>query len=69
MTRLDSDVMRLRAQMEKGEAVRQNLEFEVVKLRRDLEQERVTSTERETLLSDVNDSLKGIAQCRGILYF
>ncbi len=50
--------MRLRAQLEQGEAVRQNLEFELVRARKETGLEKWNATEREGLMSEVNDSMK-----------
>ena len=58
VARTDSELTRMRAAMEKGEAVRQNLEYELAKLRREVGQEKRSAGERETLLADVNDSMK-----------
>ena len=58
MSRLDSTVARLRAQLERGEAVRQNHEFEMAKLNRQLAQERRRAAEREAATADANDMLR-----------
>ena len=58
MSRLDSTVARLRAQLERGEAVRQNHEFEMAKLNRQLAQERRRAAEREAAMADANDMLR-----------
>ena len=50
---------RLRAQLEKGEALRQNLEYELSKLKREMNQDQHQAIQREQLLSQVNESLKG----------
>ena len=59
VTRLDTELAKTRAQLEKGEAVRQNLEFELAKWRKTLGQEKRSFSEREHLLTEVNDSMKG----------
>ena len=59
MSRLDAELTKTRAQLEKGEAVRQNLEFELAKWRKDLGQEKRSFSEREHLLTEVNDKMKG----------
>ena len=58
VSRLDSEVTKLRAQLEKGEAVRQNLEYELSKARRDINKEKRNVSERDTLLTEVNDTMK-----------
>ena len=58
MSRLDSTVARLRAQLERGEAVRQNHEFEMAKLNRQIAQERRHAAEREAAMADANDMLR-----------
>ena len=44
--------------MEKGEAVRQNLEFELTKSERDLSQCKQVAKEKESILMDGTDDLK-----------
>ena len=60
VSRLDNESMHIRAQLEKSEAIRQTLEFEVIKLQRNCERDQRSSTERETLLHDNNVKLKGM---------
>ena len=57
-SRLDSEVTRLRAQLEKGEAVRQNLEYELSKAKRDINKEKRNVSERDSLITEVNDTMK-----------
>ena len=56
---MESDVARMRAVVEKGEAVRQNLEYEMAKMRRDINQEKRNANERENILADANETMKG----------
>ena len=58
VNRLDGEVARLRSQLEKGEAVRQNLEFELTKAKRDISHEKRSVSERDALISEVNDTMK-----------
>ena len=58
VNRLDGEVAKLRSQLEKGEAVRQNLEFELTKARRDISHEKRSVCERDALISEVNDTMK-----------
>ncbi|KAI0214151.1 hypothetical protein LSAT2_000763 [Lamellibrachia satsuma] len=58
VSHLDSTVMRLRAQLERGEAVRQSHEFEMAKLNRQMAQERRQAAEREAVMADANDILR-----------
>ena len=59
ISRLDAELTKTRAQLEKGEAVRQNLEFELVKYRKDLGHEKRSFNDRENLLNEVNNKMKG----------
>ena len=58
MSHLDSTVTRLRAQLERGEAIRQNHEFEMAKLNRQMAQERRRAAEREAVMANANDALR-----------
>ncbi|KAK2146872.1 hypothetical protein LSH36_581g03034 [Paralvinella palmiformis] len=58
VNRLDCEVTKLRAQLERGEALRQNLEFELAKARREINIEKKSSTERENLITEVNEEMK-----------
>ena len=49
---------RLRAQLERGEAIRQNLEYELAKIRKEVAEGRRGATERESLMQGVNDGMK-----------
>ena len=57
--KLDADMARLRAQVEKGEAVRQNLEFELAKSLKEVAQERRAADNRDSMLNGLVDSMKG----------
>ena len=50
---------KLRSKLEKGEAVRQSIEFEMAKLRKEIVYQKRIGEEKETLLSDMNEGLKG----------
>lgn len=55
---LETSVAKLRSQLEKGEAVRHNLEFELTKSQREVAQVKQTAKEKENLLMDGTDDLK-----------
>ncbi|XP_013378672.1 coiled-coil domain-containing protein 171-like [Lingula anatina] len=55
---LESQVAKFRAQLEKGEATRQSLEFELAKARREAAQERRSAEDREAMMSSINDNMK-----------
>ena len=55
--------MRLRSDLEKAEAIRQALEFDVIKLQRKLEQEQRLGNDREALLSGSNLKFKSKNEC------
>ena len=57
---LDGELTKLRAQLERGEAVRQNLEYELAKSRKECELEKTTAASRESLITDVNDTMKSM---------
>ena len=57
-SRLDSEVTKLRAQLERGEAVRQNLEFELAKSRKGNSFEKKSMADRENLITEVNENMK-----------
>lgn len=58
MNRLDGEVTKLRSQLEKGEAVRQGLEFELTKARRDISHEKRSVADRDALIGEVNETMK-----------
>ena len=58
VNRLDCEVTRLRAQLERGEAQRQNLEFELAKARREINTEKKSAGERENLVTEINEEMK-----------
>ena len=58
VSRLDSEATKLRSQLERGEALRQNLEYELARARRDVTHEKRSVYERDALLSEVNDTMK-----------
>lgn len=60
VSRLDSEATKLRSQLERGEALRQNLECELARARRDVTHEKRSVYERDALLSEVNDTMKRI---------
>ena len=45
-------------EVEKGEAVRQNLEYELAKAKRDISHEKRNLTEREAMMAEFNDNMK-----------
>ena len=49
---------KLRSAVEKGEAVRQGLEFDLTKSQREVAQAKHTAREKESLLLDGTDDLK-----------
>ncbi|XP_062577737.1 coiled-coil domain-containing protein 171-like isoform X2 [Saccostrea cucullata] len=58
ISELESQVAKLRSQLEKGEATRQNLEFELTKCQREINHQRSSSYEKETKLTDFKDQLQ-----------
>ena len=56
---LESQLARLRSQIEKGEALRHSLEFELTKAKRDIHQQKQHARERESLQLETKDELKG----------
>ncbi|MGH0155284.1 UNVERIFIED_CONTAM: hypothetical protein FKN15_029138 [Acipenser sinensis] len=59
ISRYESQVAKLRAQLEKGEAIRQNVEYEIALVRKDAGLEKCTSEERMANLYQVKEQLKG----------
>ncbi|XP_005092062.1 coiled-coil domain-containing protein 171 isoform X2 [Aplysia californica] len=55
---LETQVAKYRSQLEKGEAVRHNLEFELTKSQREVNQIKQTAREKESFLKDGTDDLK-----------
>ncbi|XP_067665057.1 coiled-coil domain-containing protein 171-like [Haliotis asinina] len=58
VTTLEGHLARMGSQIEKGEATRHSLEFELTKARRELSQQKQASMEREAVLMETNDDLK-----------
>ena len=58
MSYLETQVAKLRSQLEKGEAVRHNLDFELTKSQREISQVKHAAKEKESLLMDGTDDLK-----------
>ncbi|EDV26104.1 uncharacterized protein TRIADDRAFT_55866 [Trichoplax adhaerens] len=57
VSRLQNQVIKLRATVERGEAVKQQLDYELLKVNKDLNHERRQALERESSLSEINKSL------------
>lgn len=60
VTRLETEIAKLRSQVEKGEAVRQQLEFELAKARKETVQEKHAANDREIILNELNDTMKRV---------
>lgn len=58
VSRLDSEVTRLQAQLERGEANRQSLEYDLAKARKEIVDSRRAASEREHLMQGLNDGTK-----------
>ena len=58
MSRLDSEVTRLQAQLERGEANRQSLEYELARARKEVAEGRRSASDRETLMQGMHESTK-----------
>lgn len=58
MCQLTADVARLTAQLEKGEAARLNLEYELAKVNRDLAAGRRSAAEREANVAETVTDLQ-----------
>ncbi|RXN00717.1 Coiled-coil domain-containing protein 171 [Acipenser ruthenus] len=58
ISRYESQVAKLRAQLEKGEAIRQNVEYEIALVRKDAGLEKCTAEERMANLYQVKEQLK-----------
>ena len=54
----DGQIARLRAQLEKGEAVRHNLEFELTKAQTEASHKQRSAGDREGMMAEINESLK-----------
>lgn len=61
ISELESQVAKLRSQLEKGEATRQNLEFELTKCQREINHQRSLAYDKESELSEVKDHLQGLS--------
>ena len=68
ISQLDSEVTKLRAQQEKGEAVRQDLELQLTKSKRDVSNEKRNVSEREALINEINESMKRKLKNAVIMY-
>uniref|UniRef100_K1QJZ5 Uncharacterized protein C9orf93 n=1 Tax=Magallana gigas TaxID=29159 RepID=K1QJZ5_MAGGI len=58
ISELESQLAKLRSQLEKGEATRQNLEFELTKCQREINHQRSAVYDKESELSEVKDHLQ-----------
>ncbi|XP_052797056.1 coiled-coil domain-containing protein 171-like isoform X2 [Mya arenaria] len=58
VSELESQIARLRATLEKGEASKANIEFELTRAKRDLAQQKHNSAGRESSLEEANAELK-----------
>ncbi|XP_053405701.1 coiled-coil domain-containing protein 171-like isoform X2 [Mercenaria mercenaria] len=58
VSELESQIAKLRASLEKGEASRANMEFELARTKRDLAQQKHTAAGRETSLEETSQQLK-----------
>lgn len=61
ISELESQLAKLRSQLEKGEATRQNLEFELTKCQREMNHQRSAVYDKESELSEVKDHLQGLS--------
>ena len=55
--------------MERGEAAKQQLEYELLKVKKALNDERRQALEREASLSEINKSLNGIYYYKGLHFY
>jgi len=55
---LENQVAKVRAQIEKGEATRHNLEFELTKAQRELSQQKQQQAQRESSLQETAHELR-----------
>jgi hypothetical protein len=60
---LTADLVRLVAQLEKGEVIKQNLEFELAKTKRELAAGRHAAVNRETDMTDAVADLQRMFSC------
>lgn len=60
MTELEGTIAKLRSQLEKGEAVRQNLEFELSKSRRDINHHKQSNAEKMANYSEIKEELESM---------
>ena len=58
MSRMSTESMNLRSQLEQGEAKRQTLEYEVMKLQRLCEENQISTTNRETAMNNSHMKMK-----------
>ncbi|XP_022332700.2 coiled-coil domain-containing protein 171-like isoform X2 [Crassostrea virginica] len=58
ISELESHVAKLRSQLEKGEATRQNLEFELTKCQREINHQRNAAYDKESHLGEIRDQLQ-----------
>ena len=61
ISELESHVAKLRSQLEKGEATRQNLEFELTKCQREINHQRNAAYDKESHLGEIKDQLQGLS--------
>lgn len=59
VSELESQIAKLRANLEKGEAAKANMEFELTRVKRDLAQHKHSAAGKESSLEDANKELKG----------
>lgn len=65
--RLSSEIARLTAQVEKGEAVRQNVEYELAKTKKEVLLEKKATEDRETEIQKLADEFKSKVVQKSIL--
>jgi len=70
VSQLESQIAKLRAAVEKGEASRANIEFELTRSKRDLAQCKHNAAGRESSLEEANAELKSMSyvMCTKVLY-
>lgn len=55
-----NEVAKIRAQLEKSEAVRHSTEYEMTKLMRDLNNEKRANADKEKVLTELNENMQSI---------
>ena len=58
ISELESQIAKLRAQLEKGEASKANMEFELTRARREINQHRQSASDKENAMDEANAELK-----------